>query len=343
MGTNPVFSQLSFLPNDISKAKNNLPEKIKTIRQYNGNLLLNVREYDTLKNLTFSYYKQYVNENWNGKYITMVTGNQYDRSGKIKKSFRLHSNAGLSIWYYEYDNNGNNIKLYMKDNSYEERGSLTNTNPYHFISEINNFEELINHPKIKEIDSLASKYLHWERTYDSNGNMLTEATFNPKGDTSGFKQYAYDRENNNVYFYNEWSKQSKWEYYYEYTKEHSIFGEHSDAKPSKLLQSVRVSYDASERRKRVSDITLFKYDEKDRLIETVKFERGEFQDKYIYEYDDLNRVIKRVSYVYNPDKKASEETYTFNREGNVIRETDKDFRTGEKKEVTYRYEYEYFD
>jgi len=45
-----TFGQLSFLPNDISKAKKLLPDKIKTIRQYKGDLLLNVREYDTLKN-----------------------------------------------------------------------------------------------------------------------------------------------------------------------------------------------------------------------------------------------------------------------------------------------------
>jgi hypothetical protein len=109
-----AFGQLSFLPNDISKAKILLPDKIKTIRQYKGDLLLNVREYDTLKNMTFSHYKQYVHENWNGKYITMITGNLYNDSAKIEKSYHLHSNAGLSIWYYEYDSVGNNTKCDTK-------------------------------------------------------------------------------------------------------------------------------------------------------------------------------------------------------------------------------------
>ena len=115
-----VFGQL----NNISTAANDLPDKIKTLQQYQDDVLLNVRTYDTLKNLVFSHYKQYVHDNWNGKYITMITGNIYDNYGKIIKSYSLHSNAGLSILYYEYDSLGNNTKLYKRNNDYEKQDSL---------------------------------------------------------------------------------------------------------------------------------------------------------------------------------------------------------------------------
>jgi hypothetical protein len=339
-----VFGQLTFLPNDISKEKDDLPDKIKTIRQYKDDLLLNVREYDTLKNLIFSHYKQYVSEKWNGKYIIMITGNLYDNSGKVMKSFHLHSNAGLSIWYYEYDSVGNGTKLYMRDNNYEEHDSLVNTNPYYYISEIKNINDLVNLPKIIEIESVSKKYLMWEKTYDSKGNIITEVSYEENGDTSGYKRYEYDKNDNKIYFYNEWSNENHWEYYYEYEKNFSLFDEELEDNQEKcnLIQSVRVDYDWREERKRISDISFFKYDDVDRLIEKTKYDKGEFQDKYIYEYNTLNQVKKRISYVYNLDEMASEKIYFYNQEGNIVKEIDEDYRSGERIVTEYRYEYEYY-
>ncbi len=339
-----TFGQINFLPNDISKAKKLLPDKIKTIRQYKGDFLLNVREYDTLKNLTFSHYKQYVRENWNGKYITMITGNLYDESGIKIKSYHLHSNAGLSIWYYEYDSHGNNTELLMRNNDYEDHDSLINTNPYRYIEEITNINELVSHLKIKEIEQVAQKYLQRKRTYDSLGNMLTELSFEENGDTSGYQRYEYDENNNNIYFYYEWSKEDHWEYYYEYEKEFSIFEEEVEAesKPTNLLQSVRVDFDWRENRKRISDITFYKYDRNDRLIEKFNYDKGVFQDKYVYEYNELGQVTKRTSYVYDLTQIAIIEIYSYNKEGDVIKKTDEDFRSGEKTESEYRYVYEYY-
>lgn len=339
-----VFGQLTFLPNNISKAKNLLPDNIKMIRQYKGDLLLNVREYDTLKNLIFSHYKQYVHENWNGKYITMITGNEYDDSGKILKSYHLHSNAGLSIWYNEYDMHGNNIKLLMRNNDYEYHDSLINTNPYSYIEEITNKNELTTHSKIKEIESITQKYLQWERTYDSIGNMLTELSFKENGDTSGCKRYEYNAYRNIIYFYNEYSKENHSECYYEYEKEHFFFKGvvKAKSKPTNLLQSVRVDYDWREKRKRISDITFYKYDKNDRLFEETKYDKGEFQDKYVYEYNESGQVNKLTAYVNNLEKVAMVETYSYNKEGDVIKEIDEDFRSGNKTEIDYRYEYEYY-
>lgn len=343
-----VFGQLpSELPNDISKTKNDLPDKIKTILQYqdDSDFLLNVRTYDTLKKIVFSYYKQYVSEYWNGKYITMITGNIYDNYGKIIKSYDLHSNAGLSICYYEYDSFGNQIKSYIKNNDYEKHDSLINQNPYYYISDIRNINGLINHPKIEEIELVAKKYLLRERTFDSIGNIIEEVSYEENGDTSAYQKYEYDENNNKIYFYNEWAKSNQWEYYYEYEKKYSFFGEDSQTKSkrSNLLQSVRIDYDWREKRKRISDITLYKYDNEDRLTEKILYCKGEFREKHVYEYNNLNRETKRIWYDYNPDKIVLEKTYLYNKEGNVIEEIVNDSRTREKKVYKYRYEYEYYE
>lgn len=326
-------------------AKKLLPDKVKIIKVYEGDLLINVKEYDTLKNLTFSHNKQYVSENWSGKYLTVVIGNIFNEMGQIEKSYLLHSNVGLSIRYYEYDSVGNNTKSFTRDNDFERKDSLINTNPYRYISEITTINELISHPKIEEIEKKAQKHLNWERTYDSIGNILTELSFKENGDTSAYQRYEYDKYNNNIYFYNEWSKEDNWEYYYEYDREYSFFEEENEPekKPSNLLQSVRIDFDSRENRKKVSKITFYKYDNKDRLIEEIEYDRGEFNHKYIYEYNDKNQVTKRFFYIYDLDKIASIESYSYNKEGNVIKEIDEDFRSDKKEEIKYRYEYEYYD
>ena len=116
----------------------------------------------------------------------------------------------------------------------------------------------------------------------------------------------------------------------------------TESKSSNLLQSVRVNYSRSEDRKRVSEITFLKHDDRNRLIERTEYIWGEFSAKYVYKYNALSQVISRVSYVYNLDKAVSVITYSYNKEGNVIKEIDEDFRSNEKKMTEYRYEYEYY-
>ena len=333
------IGQISFLPNDISKSKDYLPNNIKKITQYKGENILNVSEYDKSKNLIFNYYKQYVGEEWNFKYLTMITGNVYNESRQILKSYNLHSNTGISIWYHEYDNKGNNTKVFMRNNDYEHHDSLINKNPYHFISEIKNMHDLINHTKIMDIESNAVNYLFLEQIYDNEDNLITEVAFKENGDTSSIQRYDHDKNNNEVYFYKQ-STIGKWEYFYEYEKSNSSF--ENKNKKNKLLQSVRVDYDWREKRNKISDITFYKYDSKNRLIQITKYDEGIFQDKYVYRYNNLNQVTKRLSYVYDQEKLVREEEYEYNKEGNIITINDQDYRSGKNKVTKYTYEYEYY-
>ena len=341
-----AFGQLpSDLPNDISKTKSELPDKIKIVRQYQDDLLLNVRIYDTLGNEIFSHYKQYVHENWNGKYITMISASIFDNFGKQTQSYNLHSNVGLSIQYYEYDSLGNNTKTYQRNNDYEDDDDLINSNPFHYISDIKNIDELINHSKIKEIELVAKKNLSSEHIFDSVGNVVKKIFYDENGD-SVYTKYEYDKDNNRIYSYHSGNDRfPATEYYFEYEEKDWFFEKdlQKEPKQSNLRQSVRVDYDWREKRKRISDINFYGYDDEDRLTEKIEYHKGKFQAKYEYEYNDLNQITKRTSYVYNPDKVASEETYLYNTEGNVIEETDNDFRSGEKTVNKYRYEYEYYE
>ena len=341
-----TFAQLTFLPNDITKAKESLPDKIKKIVQYKDSLLINVREYDTLKNLIFSHYKQSVDGNWDRAYLTMISGWVYNSSGRVLKTYHLHSNIGVSIWYNEYDDRGNIIKVQEKVSYFEKGANITDSNSSYFIRTISNFDELFHHPKIKEVENKKEKTLIWERQYDSLGNMVSEISFKSNGDTSGIKRHEYDNFSNRVYSYYKWSEKMHWEYFFEHKINQKVAPKDNKSDPnkphSKLVQSVRVDYDWRQDRKRMTDIIYYKYDNHDRLIEKLEHNKGVFESKYIYSYNKLGQVTKRVSYVYDPDKVAVIQSYIYNKEGDVVKETDQDFRDGEKIVNKYQYVYEYY-
>jgi len=339
--TTLTFGQLSF--NQISKEKKFLPNKIKTINQYKNDLLINIIEYDTLKNVIFSYYKEYIGENWKGENMIMITANLYNND-VLKKSFHLHSNTGLSILYYEYDCFKKNNRVFIRENKYDQNKDQINKNPFHFITDIKSFNTLISHPKIKQVEQKAQRYLLWEFEYDSIGNMLSETSFDENGDKSGYEQYKYDDNSNNTYSYKEWSEDCHFEYYYQYEKNYSLFENKKriELKPSNLLQCVRVDYDSNEKSKKISDITFYSYDKNDRLIEQTKFNYGNFKEKYVYEYNRAGLIAKKITYSYNPNKIVSIEKYFYNLQGIIIKEKIKNYLSSEKTVSKFRYEYEYY-
>jgi len=347
-----VFGQMTIVLDNIDSKK--LPDKIKTIRRYHDDILLSVCTYDTLKNEIFNYFRQY-HEFFKGeKYITWITGNIYNDSGKIEKSYSLHSNAGLSVMNYEYDSLNNNTKIYTKNNDYERNDKQINTNPYFYVSDIMNIADLVEHPKILEIESTAKTSSTQEFTFDSVGNMIKQIFHNDKGYTSVY-QYEYDIFNDKV-FSSYCSKasygESYSEWYYEY--EHKIDGQRLfyriiDKKQlegklvqSNLVQSVRIDYDQREKRRRVLDnINFFKYDEENRLIEQITYRKGELKSKYIYEYNILNQMTRNIYYDYDwhPNRIAVERDYTYDEDGKVIEEIGKQNRGGGEYIIKYQYEY----
>jgi len=350
-----VFGQKADTQNMQSVDTANTNRKVRFIRVFQGEKIVSVREYDTIGNLVFNYKSDESFGNWTGKgitkeYITTIAAKIYDKQNKVLKSFFLHSNAGLSIDFYDYDDMGNNTKIFQINNDYEKNKFAINTNPYKYISEILNLNTLLNHPKIKEIERVAKKHLREENTYDSHKNVLTTRFFNEKGDTTDFELNQYDKNNNKIYFYKRWSKNTFWEYYYEYEKDPIRFAEDvvTDIKPEKtkekknLLQSVRIQFDANEQRKRITDITFYKYDKGDRVIEEMTYKQGEFIGKVIYEYNDHNKLIRRLTYNYDYSNAAVEQKYFYDNNGNIIDKQEHDFRLDEKSAVKYRYEYEYY-
>jgi len=343
LGDNIAFGQQRFPPNDPFQNKTELPQKIKRITQNENDEIISIKEFDLDRNLIFHYHKQMVGDFWRGKYITMIEVYEYS-NGRLLKAYHLHSNAGFTIWYYQYDSLGNNIKVFQQENDYDDQDSLINKNQYEYISKILTLNDLINHPKIKELESKSNRYLLWERSYDTLGNLCQEITYSSNGDTSLIERYNFDQNNNQVYSNYQLSDEISWEYFYEYEMEISINEDNEPLpkQPAKLIQSVRLDYNKLNQNKRVSEIQFYKYDEKNRLIEYLEFREGLFNGKTIFQYDGNERVNKKTHYIRNETEIAINQFYEYNKEGNIIKESLNDFRTGEKKSTEFQYKYEYY-
>lgn len=119
---------------------------------------------------------------------------EYDTNGRIAKRYAFNSNAGLTIYSYEYGQNPLtktlNTQEYPKNESYKQ-----NTNSYSYISKFKNFKQLkksnevsiiISSPKIKDyVEDLNEEnkpimIKEYSRMYGDT--IMTSIKYNSKGE-----------------------------------------------------------------------------------------------------------------------------------------------------------------
>ena len=323
-----LFGQSKINQIELTFDKNSIPEKIKKITQYKSDTIINIREFDSVKNLVFSYSNEYVGENWNNKYLTTIRANIFEKNNKISKSYYLHSNAGINIDYYEYDKNGFIKQKYSRNNNFEDDEKLTNTNPYSYIFKIESISDLINNDELIRIEKIADKYLELEKEYDSVGNLIKEISFNSLNQKEWIEHSFYDDDNHLIYSVSEES-QNIFNFLYSYNK-------------NKLSQSVRISQDKNTLLKEVDYVMLYEYDKKDRLIKEMIIQDGQIKYKYDYKYDKAKYIKKIITYLYNSQEPSIIQEFYYNEKGSVIKEKTKDYRTNEKNINKYFYKYEFY-
>lgn len=324
-----IFGQSKISPIEESFDTKNIPEKIKKIIQYKSDTILNIREFDSSKNLIFSHSKEYIGPYWNNKYITTIHANIYDSNNKKIKSYYLHSNVGICLDYFEYDENGFQKNVYSKNNDFEDNEDQINTNPYSFIFKIESLNDLINNEKINRIEEIATKFLQLEKEYDSIGNLISEISFNSLYKRNNLEKFVYDNANNLIYSYLEDSDNNSLDFIYNYSE-------------NKLIQKLRISPIKNSISKEVDFIEFYIYDNKNRLIEEIVYEKGKMKYKYFYEYNEINLVKKIITYLYNFEKPTIVEKYYYNKKRNVTKEKIYDYRSNEKIINKYSYFYEYY-
>ncbi len=177
------------LPFNINFTSETFPQNLKRIVQKKDDEILNILEYDKSGNLIFKYYRQYVSDNWNGKYLTIIERNTYDANNRMIQRIILHSNTGADKNLYEYDFVGN-LKLVLKTHI---EASGINDNPWRYIENIKtftDFDEDKNVGKIQQKKDFSKEVYE----YDSEKNQVKNYFYERKKKPSNFYLYKFEND-----------------------------------------------------------------------------------------------------------------------------------------------------
>lgn len=228
----------SEMPFNLILSENKFPDKIKKLYQTQNQDTLNILEFDKNKNLIFKYYKQYISENWNGKFLYMIEANVYDEN-KLVKTYYLHSNIEYELFEYSYDgDNITEIKSFLL-------GYLKgyNDNPHLLIKEIKNYKTCINF--IKKIENTSKKRPNYTIKREFSGNEIKEY-FNSNNiqDDGSYKLYILNK-NNTIQKIEYYAKDKKWDEntkYFDYDNLNNLKKTYSINKKADTLKSTEYKY-----------------------------------------------------------------------------------------------------
>lgn len=336
-----VNGQLTFLPNNISKSQEELPDGLHFVWQNRNDTLLNVREYNPRKQLIFKHYKQFVSNNWNGKYIIMIDAFIYNDFNELIKTYSLHSNAGFSSDSLVYNEAGFLSRKYRKNN-WSNSSQNVNSNPYSYIAEIHSLKELISHEEIKSFELSQENYLSNQYFYADNGNLRLKYSFNKSGDTTSIWSYTYDNNNSLIYLTIKDTFLGYVESYYTYDNPNFYMEEQVDTSTWNLIQVLTI--------KRKSNLSLptsivditYTYDDFGFIKTKTNISDGVFKSREEYVYNTQGKVIAKTSYLGNWNKKAFSITYSRNKEGYIIKSLENDIIANKVNSKQYQYTFKYY-
>lgn len=178
------------LPHNINFTDTTLPKNLKKVIQKKDDEIINILEYDRAGHLVFKYYRQYVGENWNGKYLTIIESNSYNENNKLIEQIILHSNLGITRDLYKYNKYGNLVHIESAIIEPKE----TNSNPWKYIENIHSNESFLKDKKsiiVKQMPFYESLF----RKYDYKNRTVTESS-KENWENKTYFLYKFNKHNN---------------------------------------------------------------------------------------------------------------------------------------------------
>ena len=263
-----------------------------------------------------------------------IYANEYDKDGKILKRYDFNSNAGLSIYTYDYGQNPVTKTLFTQEYP-ETKEFKQNTNTYAYISKFKDFEQLksskevekiISSPKLKgytEILNSKNKPIEkkeYSRMY--RDTIVTFFQYNSNGDETFKKVVGISN--------NETKREIN-----------STFGQNSETTEIKNFRNGKVT-------------SVYRYANsinQDKNTKTEFSERRGILNIRHYEYDKDNYLIKVSVYEtkYNGNlivpitsdlRKTSEMIYDYNKDGLLEKEKMTNYKKNKKDIRKYKYRIE---
>lgn len=178
------------LRDNINFTKSTFPKNLRKVTQKKDGEIINILEYDREGHLIFKYYRQYVGENWNGKYLTIIESSKYDENNKLIEQVILHSNLGATRDFFKYNKFENLIQI---ESAIKEANGKS-SNPWKYIENIHSNESFFKDKNVIMIQQLPLyEYLFWK--YDYKNKTVTQSSKeNWKNQT--YILYRFNAQNN---------------------------------------------------------------------------------------------------------------------------------------------------
>lgn len=327
------FGQFAF--NNIEFKLKEPPESAYRIIQTEKGQLKKILEFNSENKIIFDYRETEIPPffKWKEPH-RFIYANEYDKDGRIVKRYDFNSNAGLSIYTYEYGQNPVTKTLFTQEYP-ETKDFKQNTNAYAYISKFKEFkqiksskeaEKITSSPKLKGYtEILNSKNKPIEKKEYSKmyrDTIVTSFEYNSNGEETFAKVVGI---NNN---------ETKREINY-------TFGQNSETTEIKNFRDGEV----------ISVYRFANSKNQEMNTKTEYSERSGVLNIRHYEYDKENYLIKVSVYEtkYNGNlivpitsdlQKTSEMIYEYNKDGLLEKEKMTDYKKNKKDIRRYKYQIE---
>lgn len=324
-----VYAQFSL--NNIDLKLNNPPSESHTITQKEDGEIKKIVEFNDDGKIIFDYREAEIPPifQWKEPH-RFIYAFEYDSSGRVIKEYDFNSNAGLSIYSYEYGTNPSTKTLY-KQRYIDTEQNPKNTNAFAFISQFKNYEQLVNSDLVATIEKSPK-----EKSYTETLNLIDLPI-----EKEEFSSIYNDTIITSIQYHlngKELFRQVRSKSTGEIKKEISFqFSPNSEFKEitnfengtqstsykfAKALNTRSESYVEYAENKGFLTFRSYIYD--DKLLEKISVFQAKFEGEMIVPITKKTMKIAEISYKYNDD-------------GLVEKETMKNYRTGKKVSRKYKY------
>jgi len=242
----------------------------------------------------------------------------YDASSNRTKSILAQDNLGFSVWTYEFDSLGNEVRIY----EYEKPDHVENISGDDYIKNIRSRLDLEKDSTFLAIINNDKKHLLFERKYDVSGNMIEEILFEENGDTAYLNTKIYSKDGRLKQFHYK-GDIGEWNIYYNYDKN------------GNELSRKRVNRSGD-----TTEVYINKYDKYSNKIKTKYLNRGKLEYTEKRFFQDGQLLLRKVHNAKG--KLLRKESYEYDEYGNVILEKFQNRRRKGKKKAIYTWKYEYY-
>lgn len=324
------FGQFAF--NNIEFKLKEPPESAYRIIQTEKGQLKKILEFNSNNKIIFDYRETEIPPFFNWKEPQrFIYANEYDKDGRIVKRYDFNSNAGLSIYTYDYGQNPKTKTLFTQKYP-ETKDFKQNTNAYAYISKFKDFkqlkyskevEKIISSPKLKGYtEILNSQNKPIEKKEYSNmyrDTILTTFQYNSNGDEAfkkvvGISNNETKREISNTFGQNSETTEIK------YFIDGEVISIYRFANSKNQDNNTKTEYSEGSG---ILNIRHYEYDKDDYLIKVSVFET---------EYNG-NLIVPITSDL----QKTSEMIYEYNKDGLLKIESMTDFKKNKKDIREYKY------